>query len=134
MDEIPGFGQQSQIGSVLSWKKVQGLKEGPHRHCQLPMMSMDCEGGLQLLQGFILKQEKLPHRGPLKGPDADSLELRLAFDECCIWLNKPSKVQKPLRFICIFICLFSPFFCIFICIFSSIFMHYFEIPSNKSHF
>ena len=57
--------------------------------------------GLQ--QWSPLKQEKLPHGGPLEGPDADPVESSLALDEnYCIWLTKPSKVKKYLRFICIF--------------------------------
>ena len=120
-----GFGKQSQIGSVLSWKKAQGLKDDQNVIANFHVHGL--WGGLQHLQvlkaPFRPEWEKLPHRGPLEGPDCDPVEFSLTFDEgLIIWLNKSSKVYKSLRFICIFICMFRPFFCIFICIFNVVFI------------
>ena len=60
MDEIfkknPGFGKMSQIGSVLSWEKAQGLKEDPNviaNYSCAPMISMDCEGAFSTLKDLI---------------------------------------------------------------------------------
>ena len=77
----------SQIGSVLSWKKAQGLKEDPNvivNFSCAPMMSLDCEGSLQYLQGSPFKQEKLFHGGPLKMLIQRNWVL-LLMENCCIY-------------------------------------------------
>ena len=51
----PGFEKMCQLGSVLSWKNVQGVKEDPNVLANFscaPVMYMDCTEGedLQHLQ------------------------------------------------------------------------------------
>lgn len=67
MDEIlkknPGFEKLSQIGSVLSGEKVQGLKEDPNIIASFscaPMTSVDCERAFSTFKELLsIKRNRL---------------------------------------------------------------------------
>ncbi len=52
----PGFEKMCQFGSVLSWEKVQGLKEDPNVLANFscaPMMFMDCTGAFTTFNDLL---------------------------------------------------------------------------------
>ncbi len=52
----PGFEKMCQLGSVLSWEKLQGLKEDPNvltNFSCAPMMSMDCTGAFSTFNDLL---------------------------------------------------------------------------------